>query len=186
MGDKQVFEAQFSRARIILLVVLSLCFCAAGLFLMGVVGAGLHVREPNIFSVAFGGVVVGFFGLMVLRYLSLLRKGRLAVRIDATGFLDRTVSDDPIPWEHLSDFRISEIRHERLFITFWTFRYIQYQIDPKYERKLTGFDISVKRILGIFNRGYTRLLHTTLDCDFEALTRALRTIPPKHARLVKA
>lgn len=185
MADVQVFEAKFSPFRIILLVGLCLAFCAMGLFLMGLIGDVFRDRV-DIITQAMGGLAVIYFGILSLHYLRLLGKGQPALRIDASGLLDRHMSDQLINWEHISDLRIRKIRHCRLGITFWTQLFIDYRIDPEFRGQLTGFDAWIRRGLAFGNGGRTSLLHNSLACDFETLVGALHVIPPEHARLQEA
>ena len=107
MVGAQVFEADFSRPRILLCVG----FGVLGLFLMGVIGDDWARRPTSTGGVMIGVVIVGLLGLFLLRNLRLLAKGSHGLRIDASGLLDRQVSDRPIPWEFVGEVRIRKIPH---------------------------------------------------------------------------
>lgn len=186
MADAAYFEAQYSSPRILLRVGSALLFITFGLFLTGVLGERWALGESSASSVAIGTLIIVTFGYLGVFYLRLLFKDRPSFRIDSTGLLDRNVSDLTIPWEHISDIRIRQVRHRRSGITLFTGEYIDYVIDPAFERQLTGFDRLIRRPLGVFNQGRPTILYQTLDCDFDVLTCALRTIPPDHASLVEA
>lgn len=186
MADATYFEAQYSVPRILLRVGVAALAMVGSLFLVGLFGDSLAVKETTPSTVAIGAVTFAIFGFFGAYYLRLLFKGRPSFRIDRNGLLDRNVSDRTIPWEHISDIRIRQVRHRRSGITLFTGLYIDYVIDPAFERKLTGLNRLIRRPLGAFNRGRPTILYQTLDCDFEALAWALRTIPPEHARLIEA
>lgn len=183
MADEQVFEAQFSPLKILLLVSLCLGFCGMGLLLMGLIG-DVYRDRVDVITQAIGGLAVIFFGPLSVHYLRLLGKEQPALRIDASGLLDRHMTEKVIPWEHISDLRIRELRHGRWGITFWTQHFIEYRIDPEFRKQLTGFDVWVRRGLAFGNGGRTSLLHNTLACDFETLIGALHLIPPENVRIV--
>jgi hypothetical protein len=186
MAGAAFFEAKYSVPRILLRVGGALLFITFGLFLTGILGERGAVRDSSSSSVAIGALSIVIFGYLGVFYLRLLFKDRPSFRIDSTGLLDRNVSDLTIPWEHISDIRIRQVRHRRSGITLFTGEYIDYMIDPAFERKLTGFDRLIRQPLGAFNRGRPTILYQTLDCDLDMLTWALRTIPPEHARLIEA
>lgn len=185
MGDKQVFEAHFSRPRIFLLVALCSLYCAFGLFLMGVIGADLWPRPPSMILRAAGGFIFAYTALQVLHYVSLLRRDRPAVRIDPAGLLDRRVSDMVIPWERIEQLQIKEFRHGYWPFTFWRQEFIQYRVDPAFERKLTGQMGWVLRVLRWGSRERFSLAHRVLDSGLEPLVDALCAIPPESKRLVE-
>ena len=186
VADANYFEAHYSVPRMLLRVGLSGLAMLGSLFLVGLLGDSWAAKETTPSTVVIGAatfVVFGFFGAY---YLRLLFKGRPSFRIDGNGLLDRNVSDLTIPWEHVGEMRMRRIRHRRSGITVLTTGYIDYVIDPSFERKLTGFDALMRRTMSIRNGRRPTILYQSLDCDFEALTWALRTIPPDHARLVES
>jgi hypothetical protein len=185
MGGKQVFEAQFSRSRITVLAALGLAYCAFGLFTMGLIGADLWPSPPSVILRAAGAFISAYCSLHILHYVSLLRKGMPAVRIDATGLLDRRVSDIVIPWERVEQLQIREFRHGYWPFTFWRQRFIQYRVDPAFERKLTGQMGWALRVLRWGSRGRFSLAHRVLDSGFDPLADALRAIPPEPKRLAE-
>lgn len=186
MADATFFEAQYSVPQIMLRVGFAALAATGSLFLLGLFGEGLAVKETTPSRVAIGVLNIVICGYLGVFYLRLLFKGRPSFRIDSVGLLDRNVSDMIIPWEQISDIRIKQFRYRSSGISLFTAQYIDYVIDPAFERKLTGLNRLIRRPLGAFNRGRPTILYQSLDCDFEALTRALRTIPPEHARLVEA
>jgi hypothetical protein len=186
MADATYFEAHYSLPRILLRVGVAALFMVGSLFLVGLFGDSWGVKETTPRTVAIGAACFVLFGFFGAYYLRLLFKGRLSLRIDENGLLDRNVSDLTIPWEHISDIRIRKLRQREWGITLSTMHYIDYVIDPSFERKLRGGDALIRRTMSIPNGRRPTILYDTFDCDFEALTRALRTIPPEHARLLEA
>lgn len=186
MADAAFFEAQYSVSRILLRVGLAALAMVGSLFLVGLLGDSWAVKERTPYTIAIGAVTFAIFGFFGAYYLRLLFKGRPSLCIDGNGLLDRNVSDLTIPWEHIGEIRTRHVRVRRSGITVMTTGYIDYVIDPSFDRKLRGVDALMWRTMSILNRGRPTILYQTLDCEFEALTWALRTIPPEHAKLVEA
>lgn len=185
MGGKQVFETQFSRPRITLLAALCLAYCAFAMFVMGMIGADLWPRQPSFFQRAAGCCIFAFMALNFMHYVSLLRKGSPALRIDAEGLLNRRISDIVVPWEQIEQVHVKQVRYGRWPVTIWTQRFIEYRVDPALLRKLTGEMGWVLRLLRLGTRGRLTLASAVLECGFEPLADALRTIPPASKRLVE-
>ena len=182
--ENRVFEARFSVSGILFLVALCICFCWLGLVLIGFVDPGWRVREPSLFTALLGIVCILFFGPYTLWYYRLLFKFGVAVRLDNKGLLDRHVSDETIPWDSIAWFEVNAFEHPINFpVTLWKQRYITYRIDPEYERSMGRLDRLAYRLNSLLSGRSSRLPHTTLDCSFKTLAKALREVPPARLRI---
>ena len=179
----RVFEARFSVIGLLFLVAISVAFCVAGLFFLGLVGDEWRVRDPDLFTVVLGVASIGFFGPLGLWYTGLLTKRGVAVRLDRDGLLDRHYSDETIPWENVRGFRTREVSTSRYGIPMGRQRYFEYRVDPRYRRKITGLRKIASWVQRVIRGPSIRLPHLTLDCTLDELIVALEDVPPVHAKL---
>lgn len=161
------FVARVSRWRSGLLVLGSLVFIAAGVFVLGI-----HDPErPMLPFWGWAGII--FASLTAVAWTRQLFQTEPVLEIDGQGILYRRWSDDRIPWSAIARAEIGLIRRQK-FLSLWLRDPDRYQ-----STRLLGKVAKGNKLMGF---GDIALNLTGTDQSFESMLRAVERFAPELVR----
>lgn len=163
----EAFVARVSRWRTGLMVVGSVVFVAAGVFLV-------NIHDPEEPMMPFWGwACIIFFSVAGLAWSSQLFLTEPVLEIDAQGILWRRWSDDRIPWNAIVRTEIGAVRRQE-FLSLWLRDLDRYQ-----SSRLLGKVAKGSKLMGF---GDIALNLTGTDQSFESMIRAVERFAPNVMR----
>jgi hypothetical protein len=169
MPDDGVREWRRSVPKGLLMLLGSAVFVALGVLL--VLGR-LGDRADGI-SQGIGCVAVLFFGYAGYRWVrQLLASDPVVIRVGPTGFHDRRLSSDPIPWESIDGFYLSRQQQVRLLVLLMT---------PEAVRRHVHSGSASRWAMGRWMSGGPATATTGLNPSFDDLVAAVSVWCPQDS-----